>query len=77
MTNTLEKLKIYKENGEFILEQINRFNHSTKHSFITENELLEAFDQYQNVLQNYEILIEQGQDLIGLITRHLAKKTLH
>lgn len=73
----MKKLKIYKENDSFVLERINQFDHATKRFFITENGLLEAFDQYQHVMEEYELVIEQGQDLIGLITRHLANRTVH
>lgn len=73
----MKKLKIYKEDDSFVLERINQFDHATKRYFITENGLLEAFDQYQPVMEEYELFIEQGQDLIGLITRHLANRTVH
>lgn len=73
----MKKLKIYKENDSFVLERINQFDHATKRFFITENGLLEAFDQYQHVMEEYELVIEQGQDLIGLITRHLANRIVH
>lgn len=72
----MKQLKIYKENGEFVLERINQFDHATKRYFITENGLLEALDQYQHVMHEYELSIEQGQDLIGLIAHHLAKKPI-
>lgn len=73
----MKKLKIYKENGEFVLERINQFNHATKRFFITEHGLLEALDDYQYVMHEYELHIEQGQELIELITRHLAKKPVN
>jgi hypothetical protein len=69
----MKKLKIYKENGEFVLERINQFDHATKRFFITENGLLEALDQYHLVMHEYELSIAQGQELIELVAHHLAK----
>ncbi|WP_368298891.1 hypothetical protein [Cytobacillus firmus] len=73
----MKKLKIYKEDGKFVLERINQFDHATKRFFITENGLLEAIGQYQHVMDEYELFIEQGQDLIELITCHLVNKLQH
>jgi hypothetical protein len=48
-------IKIYKENGEFVIEIINEFNHATKRIFATEEGLKEGLDVYHSVIHEYEI----------------------
>ena len=61
------KLKIYKENNEFVIERINEFNHSFKSQYITENGLLEAVEIYKPVIDQYDLLVEQGIDILPKI----------
>ena len=50
----MKKLKIYMEQGEFVLERINQFDHATKRKFISEKGLIEALESYPD-LSEYEI----------------------
>ena len=42
------------EQGEFVLERINQFDHATKRHFISEQGLIEALESYPD-LSEYEI----------------------
>jgi hypothetical protein len=62
-------LKIYKENGEFVIERVNEFDHATKRFFITEEGLKEGLDAYYSVIDEYEI--EASRDVWTLVVNHL------
>ena len=64
-------LKIYKENGEFVIERVNQFDHATKRYFATEEGLKEGLDTYQLVISEYEL--EVSEDLWALVINHLNK----
>lgn len=49
----MKRLKIYKENNEFVIERINEFNHSFKKQYITENGLFEAIEPYKPIIDEY------------------------
>lgn len=52
----MKRLKIYKDEGEFVIERINEFNHATKRRFISEQGLLEGLDAYSSdELSKYEL----------------------
>ncbi|MCM3800057.1 hypothetical protein M4A92_15790 [Caldibacillus thermoamylovorans] len=68
----MKKLKIFKENGEFVIERFNEFNHSEKRYFITEEGLKEGLDAYLHVMEEYEI--EASEDVWALVINHLGKK---
>lgn len=64
----MKKLLIYKdnkesENGEFVIERVNEFNHSTKRFFISEQGLFEGLKEYRTVMGEYEL--EVSEDLWG------------
>lgn len=67
----MKTLKIYKENGEFVIEHVNSFNHATKRYFITENGLKEGLDAYKPVMDEYEI--KASEDVWALVINHLNK----
>ncbi|RDU34712.1 hypothetical protein DRW41_22060 [Neobacillus piezotolerans] len=71
MTNTVKKLKVYKKDGEFVIERINEFNHSWKKSFVTEEGLKAGLDSYRPVMDEYEI--EAADGLFALVANHLNK----
>ena len=63
-------LRIYKKNGEYVIEKINEFNHSTKRFFITVAGLLEALDVYANdTIEAY--YLEVSEDLERKVSNHL------
>lgn len=47
-----------------MIEQINAFNHSLKRQYLTEEGLLEAVGAYQPVIDEYELSVEQGIDIL-------------
>lgn len=65
----MKKLKVYKENGEFVIERVNEFNHATKRRFITEEGLKDGLDAYHPVISEYEI--EPSEDVRTLVINHL------
>lgn len=68
----MKKLLIYKtENGDFCIERVNEFNHSTKRFFITEEGLKEGLDAYLPVISEYGI--EASGDVWALVINHLSK----
>lgn len=56
----MKKLLIYKFDGDFIVEKINEFDHSTKRHFETEEGLSECLSSYKDVLYEYEIKVSEG-----------------
>lgn len=67
----MKKLKIYKENGEFVVERVNQFGTSFKRAFITEEGLKEGLDAYHPVMHEYEI--EASSDVWALVINHLNR----
>lgn len=67
----MKKLKVYEENGEFVLERVNQFGTSFKRSFITEEGLKEGLDSYRPVIHEYEI--EASEDVWALVINHLSQ----
>lgn len=65
----MKTLKVYKDNGEFVIERVNEFKHATKRFFITEEGLKEGLDAYQPIIEQYEI--EASEDLRELVTNHM------
>lgn len=55
----MKKLQVYKENGEFVIERVNQFNHATKRFFITEDGLKEGLQAYKWVLHEYELEVSK------------------
>ncbi|WP_269920360.1 hypothetical protein [Caldifermentibacillus hisashii] len=68
----MKKLKIYKENGEFVIERVNQFNHATKRLFISEEGLKEGLQSYQMVIDEYEL--EVSEDLWAFVINFLNSK---
>jgi hypothetical protein len=65
-------LKIYKENGEFVIERVNEFNHATKRYFITEEGLKEGLDPYvMDEINAYRL--EVSEDLRSLVADYLGQ----
>ena len=56
----MKKLKIYMENGEFVIEHVNSFGNGTKCSFLSENGLKESLDSYAAVIDQYELEVSDG-----------------
>jgi hypothetical protein len=67
----MKKLKVYKQDGEFVIERVNEFNHSTKRFFITEEGLKEGLDAYHPVMDQYEI--EASEDMWALVINYLGQ----
>lgn len=65
----MKKLRIYKENEEFVIERVNEFNHATKRNFISENGLFEGLLAYQPVIDEYEL--EVSDELWALVINYL------
>lgn len=73
----MKKLLIYKqigdsENGDFVIERVNQFNHATKRFFISEQGLFEGLKAYKSVMDEYEL--EVSEDLWGMVIRFLNSK---
>lgn len=68
----MKKLKIYKENGEFVIERVNQFNHATKRLFISEEGLKEGLQSYQMVIDEYEL--EVSEELWALVNNFVNSK---
>ncbi|WP_456275068.1 hypothetical protein [Bacillus sp. AK031] len=51
----MKKLSIYKENGEFVIERTNEFNHATKRLFASEEGLKDGIQAYMDFLDEYEL----------------------
>lgn len=54
----MKKLKVYKQDNDFVLERINEFNHSTKRVFATEYGLLEGLEAYGASFDEYNVQID-------------------
>ena len=54
-----KKLKIYKENGEFVIERINEFNHATKRFFVTQDGLFDGLKAYGTGIADYQLDVSQ------------------
>lgn len=68
----MKKLKIYKENGEFVIERVNQFNHATKRLFISEEGLKEGLQSYQMVISEYEL--EVSEELWAFVIKFLSSR---
>ncbi|EOW8912828.1 hypothetical protein ACOVAE_003051 [Listeria monocytogenes] len=68
----MKKLLIYKENGEFVIERVNEFNHAFKRNFISEQGLFEGLQSYQPVIDEYEL--EVSDELWSLVLNFLNSK---
>jgi len=68
----MKKLLIYKENGEFVIERVNEFNHAFKRNFISEQGLLEGLQSYQPVIDEHEL--EVSDELWSLVLNFLNSK---
>ncbi|WP_299833688.1 hypothetical protein [uncultured Metabacillus sp.] len=68
----MKKLLIYKENGEFVMERVNEFNHAVKRHFISEEGLLEGLQSYQQVIAEYEL--EVIDELWPLVVNFINSK---
>lgn len=71
MTKNKRKLMVYAENNDFVIEQINEFNHATKRVFPTKENLLENLKIYTNALEDYEI--EVSKDLWRTVINYLSR----
>lgn len=67
----VKTLKIYMENGEYIIERVNEFNHATKRFFATEEGLKEGLDIYLPVIDEYQL--EASEDVWALVINHISK----
>lgn len=65
----MKKLRIYKENGEFVIERVNQFNHATKRFFISEEGLKEGLQVYKPVMEEYEL--EVSDELWSFVVNFL------
>jgi len=63
------KLKISKENGHFVIERVNDFNHSFKRYFLTEEGLKEGLDAYKDKVDDYKV--EASKEVFSLVVNHL------
>lgn len=56
---SMKKLLIYEQEGEFVIEHINSFNHSTKRFYVTENGLFEGLGAYKPVIDQYQLEVSE------------------
>jgi hypothetical protein len=70
----MKKLLIYKENGEFVIERVNEFNHAFKRNFISEQGFLEGLQSYQQVISEYEL--EVSEELWSMVLNFLNSKEM-
>ncbi len=68
----MKKLKIYMENGEFVIEHVNSIGHSTKRSFLSENGLKESLDSYAAVIDQYEL--EVSDELWAMVLNYVSSE---
>ncbi|MEH7417623.1 hypothetical protein V7266_20350 [Neobacillus drentensis] len=54
-----KKLKIYKENGEFVIERINEFNHAIKRFFVTQDGLFEGLKAYGTGITDFQLDVSE------------------
>jgi hypothetical protein len=66
----MKKLLIYKADGDFVIERVNEFNHSSKSQFISEQGLLEGLQTYQTVIDEYQL--EVSDELWVLVINFLG-----
>lgn len=59
----MSQLVVYLEDGEFIVEYINKFNHSTKRNFSSEDGLYEGIKAYQPIADQLDLKIQHGVTL--------------
>jgi hypothetical protein len=55
----MKKILIYKEDGDFVIERINQFDHATKRTFLSEEGLFEGLQDYLDVLQEYDLDVSE------------------
>lgn len=67
----MKKLLIYKENGEFVIENVDSTNHASKQNFLSEQDFLEGLQSYQQVIADYEL--EVSDELWSLVINFLNK----
>lgn len=70
----MKKLLIYKENGEFVIERVNEFNHPFKRFYISEQGFLEGLQSYRQVISEYEL--EVSEELWSLVINFLNSKEM-
>ncbi len=68
----MKTLKIYKENDEFVIENINEMNKARKRYFLDEEDLKQALVAYSYVIDNYRV--ETSKDVREIVNRHLRKR---
>lgn len=51
----MKKLKIYKQDNEFVVERVNEFNHTSKHFFSSELGLFEYLDANRHLFELHEL----------------------
>lgn len=71
---TVKKLLIYKENDEFVIENVNSFNHSFKRRFISENGFYEGLQAYEPVIAEYQL--EVSDELWSKVINFLNNKEI-
>ena len=52
---TIKRLLVYKENGDFVVEHVNAFNHATKRHYISEDGLREGLAPYKPIMHEYDL----------------------
>ena len=65
----MKTLKIYMDNGEYVVEKVTEFDHSRRNFFATENGLKECLNAYKPVLDEYEL--EVSADLWAMVINHI------
>jgi hypothetical protein len=63
-------INIYKENGEYVAERINEFNHSSKRYFVTLEGLFEYLETVQGL--NGQVELEVSEELWATVINQLA-----
>lgn len=62
-------LKIYKEDGEFVIERISESNDVRKRYFLAEGDLKEALAAYSFVINDYQV--DVSEEIRPIVTKYL------
>lgn len=62
-------MRIYKENGEFVIKRINELNEVRKRYFLAEEDLKEALAAYKFVIHDYKI--ETDEEVKEIVNKYI------
>lgn len=68
----MKKLRFYKENGEFVIERVNEFNHATKRYSISEEGFKEGLMAYKRDIDDY--VLEISKEIYKFVVKFMAEE---